>query len=920
MDTDIIEENVEDQIRPPILDNNDLKIPRHWRDEESKLMSNYRSPTTQELVKTKVGLEDILEADNSIKMWWYDAFGNDNGQIYLFGKVSGNVFQPRVVTLEDVQIELAQLLASKNIKTYKTEVCTRKYAFELTDVPKETQYIKLTYSYRDNGFSASTSGVTFSRMFGTEIKPLKQFIIQNDIMGPCWLHIRNWGHAIQKRSCCAVEVTLYSHGECSVIKDTSGKPIKDGPPLNVLALSLDFRMNYIKNENEILAIGGFSCPDVDICNQETATSSPFERFSFTRSLPEYDHSPETFSRIREEYEKTHNNIIHKNTEEAMLRAFLSKLQQVDADIVIGHNFTNSMLDILLHRMRKFKIENWSLLGRRILTELPSLQPYSGGMGFSYTQEQSVMCGRLVCDTYTASQDLLTCKSYQLSDMALSELDVVREPYMIKNLDPALCEIELARHCSFDAYLAFEIAVKLQILPLTKQLTNLSGNLWSRSMNGARAERNEYLLSHAFYNEQFICPDRPLKNGKNDNDMESKNSPVEPITSMSFEGGLVLEPQSGFHDKYVLLLDFNSLYPSIMQEYNVCFTTMHRTQPGELNYNPDDIPAIPDPDCPEGILPRLVRMFVEQRKHVKKLMKDPTLSASTKKQYHIEQMGLKLTANSMYGCLGSSISSYYARPLAMFITSKGREILQKTVELTQQMGYKVLYGDTDSIMVETKVNDFASAEAIARKIKTRVNKEYKYLEIDLDGMFRNTLLLKKKKYAGLLINKRYDGHLESTVEAKGLEIVRRDFCDISKRILKHVLTMILTSTSRSDLSKRIRFFIEEEATSIKKTAYPFNDFIIRKQIAKEPEHYKNPNMPQVAVARIMRAKSLAVNENDIIPYIMCKSDQIGKPIPRMPEDVAEGKYAIDFDYYISHQILPPLRRLCEHIPGKAFDDF
>lgn len=88
-----------------------------------------------------------------------------------------------------------------------------------------------------------------------------------------------------------------------------------------------------------------------------------------------------------------------------------------------------------------------------------------------------MCGRLVCDTYTASQDLLTCKSYQLSDMALSEFSVIREPNHIKNLDPALVEIELAKHCSFDAYLAFEIAVKLQILPLTKQLTNLSGNLW-----------------------------------------------------------------------------------------------------------------------------------------------------------------------------------------------------------------------------------------------------------------------------------------------------------------------------------------------------------------------------------------------------------------------------------------------------------
>lgn len=94
-----------------------------------------------------------------------------------------------------------------------------------------------------------------------------------------------------------------------------------------------------------------------------------------------------------------------------------------------------------------------------------------------------------------------------------------------------------------------------------------------------------------------------------------------------------------------------------QEYNICFTTVNRKLPLDENGKPDEdhIPDLPDPDCDPGILPMEIRKLVESRKSVKQLLKDPNLTPDQRSQYDIRQKALKLTANSMYGCLGFSHS-------------------------------------------------------------------------------------------------------------------------------------------------------------------------------------------------------------------------------------------------------------------------
>ena len=299
------------------------------------------------------------------------------------------------------------------------------------------------------------------------------------------------------------------------------------------------------------------------------------------------------------------------------------------------------------------------------------------------------------------------------------------------------------------------------------------------------------------------------------------------------------------------------------------------------------------------------------------------------QLDIRQKALKLTANSMYGCLGFSNSRFFAQPIAAMVTAMGRETLQRTVDIaTTTVGLDVIYGDTDSIMINTRISDpkdYSKVLALGNEVKAKVNGLYRTLELEIDGTFRSMLLLKKKKYAATTCDRGKNGELVYGKEMKGLDLVRRDWCVQSKDTGRYVLDQILSGDDREVVVQKIHDHLEELSKTMRAGKLSLDKYVITKGLSKHPKDYPDAkSQPHVYVARAMLAANRPVNTGDHIPYVICK-DTSGSDKPataaeraRHPEEIRRSNGALepDVEWYLTQQILPPTARLCEPIDGTS----
>ena len=893
------------------------------------------------------------------------------------------------VKTKPVKDELKKIMSERGVDQYTMKPVYRKYCFERNDIPSGGQYvIKLKYSYLNSALPSDIKGETFCGALGTQTNALEHLLVKSKIMGPSWLALHNAEIVPQAtlkdkeamKSWCKLEVNL-QNGHKSVRNPTVeaiealglGGQQRDPPTVIVAALKLQTVVNHKTNANEICSASVVYLQDVRVdvgtdCRAKV-TDMPCEwekkarHFSLVRKLSG-GNWPSGWEQHVANENKTNN--VAKRTksivlsaqadERGLLSILLARLSQIDADVICGHNVAGFDVDVLLNRLRENKVAHWSRIGRLKRTRFPNL---SGGNQGSFGGGASIgalscMSGRLLADTYLSARDLLKEVSYTLTNLMKTQFDENRAEIPHQDVPLQFNSTQtlwqLTKNSQTDAFYSLWLMLHLQALPLTRQLSNIAGNTWSKTLGHTRAQRVEFLFLHEFHKRKYMVPDRlsakekrrvqaaEAKNGNGDKDVDDKKGP-------QYSGGLVLEPKKGLYDKYVLMLDFNSLYPSIIQEYDICFTTVKRGK-DMAGLAPELPPPVLGKPGGENaaVLPQVICKLVQHRRAVKELLKKETNDV-IKAQLDIRQLALKLTANSMYGCLGFSASRFYAKPLAELITGQGREILQSTVDLAQNLSYDVIYGDTDSIMINTNKDNLAEVHKVGQEVKREVNKRYKLLEIEMDGCYRSMLLLKKKKYAAVVVEpSMHEGKTiyVERVEKKGLDTVRRDWCKLAKDVGDTCLDEIFKKRAVEDTVEKIHDALREARTKMVNNQVNLESYIVTKQLTKSPRDYPDANsQPHVKVAlrRIEQGKQDGVNAGETVPYIICcevkpedekdmtndaianghaSSKSGGKGLAERafhPEELQENpNLTVDLHYYLTQQLHPVISRLCAPIEG------
>ena len=656
-------------------------------------------------------------------------------------------------------------------------------------------------------------------------------------MGPCWVKIDSTACSLLKNaSWCKLEIELSNPKSLTVLKDNEGM---DAPPMTYMSIALRTTMNVNENKQEILAISARIYDKVSLNDTTPTEKLPSKTYTLIRPIEAS--FPTGFDAL---CKKQRGSIIQAKNEQLLLAQFLAHLERVDPDVLVGHQLQDVDYPILLSRMRERKVHSWHRIGRMRRSEWPKI---FGKGGASFFAERQLVSGRLLCDVANdMGKSLMTkCQSWSLTEMSTIYLGEKNSRRELDN-DAALKTwartkdglLNYVNHCEADTYFIAAVAMKVQMLPLSKVLTNLAGNSWARTLSGTRAERNEYILLHEFHRNKYICPDKVYGKGKvkAEEEVGEGEEGVDTKKKDKYKGGLVFEPEKGLYDKFILVMDFNSLYPSIIQEYNICFTTVDRSEKAE---DEDKVPEIPV-DQKQGILPRLIATLVSRRRQVKSLMKDKKATQDQLATWDIKQLALKLTANSMYGCLGYTQSRFYARPLAMLTTFKGREILRSTKDLAESTQLRVIYGDTDSVMINTNADNMEEALKVGQEFKRSVNERYKLLEIDIDNVFRRLLLHAKKKYAAINMVE-VDGKYVDQLEVKGLDMKRREYCALSKDASQKLLKLILSGEESDLVVSQIHDYLRDLSASMREEKIAAQKYIIYTVRILSVSHFAMANM-------------------------------------------------------------------------------
>ncbi len=569
-------------------------------------------------------------------------------------------------------------------------------------------------------------------------------------------------------------------------------------------------------------------------------------------------------------------------EKELLERFVQCVNERDVDILVGFNSDMHDFSIIGDRAEKLKV-------KLALSRDKSQLKFSRRAAVSAAR----LKGRLHMDLFNHVKTILgpTLQTEVVSLDAVSaellgdkKIEIEYEEMLEawrkgKNLE------KMAEYCLKDSELTFRLSELL--LPQIYELSRIAGQIPFDVARMFYSQLVEWYMSKRSFETGRMIPNQPKWD---DIQERTRRSP--------FMGAYVKEPIEGLHEN-IAVMDFKSLYPSIIATYNVSPETF---KSGAKNKG-YQVPEMKDYwFCKdhEGFVAKVIREIIEKRIGIKKKLKSAKQGSEEWKQLNSEQFAVKTIANATYGALAFAGAKWYCYECAQSAAAFGRYYIKKVIADAQKFGFVVIYSDTDSMFVklETEKHPKEHVEKFLEKINKRLPG---VMELDLQGFYKRGIFVAKGSASGTA-KKRYALIDEKgKMMIRGFEKTRGDWCALARDTQEKVLHMILDKKDRRGAVKYVKDIIRR----VRARKFGLREVTIYEQLAKPLSEYKVAS-PHIAVARKMIDRGRAVGEGMVMMYVITKGK--GSVSERAePAEDADVK-DIDVDYYIERQIVPPSQRV------------
>ncbi|KAL6836217.1 hypothetical protein J3E69DRAFT_320847 [Trichoderma sp. SZMC 28015] len=399
--------------------------------------------------------------------------------------------------------------------------------------------------------------------------------------------------------------------------------------------------------------------------------------------------------------------------------------------------------------------------------------------------------------------------------------------------------------------------------------------------------------------------------------------------------LVMEPQSAFYSSPLLVLDFQSLYPSVMIAYNYCYSTFlgritdwrgkskmgfaeYKRQDGLLSLLEDHINIAPNgmmfvkPEVRRSLLAKMLTEILETRIMVKSGMKQDKDDKALQQLLNNRQLALKLLANVTYGYTSASFSGRMpCSEIADSIVQTGRETLERAtayIHSVERWGAEVVYGDTDSLFIYLKGRSRDEAFVIGQEIAQAITERNpKPIKLKFEKVYHPCVLLAKKRYVGYKYESKDQAKPE--FDAKGIETVRRDGTPAEQKIEERALRLLFET---ADLSQ-VKDYFQKQCEKMMRGKVSIQDFCFAKEVrlGSYAENGLPPAGAMISARKMLQDARAEPQYGERVPYVVITGAPGARLIDRCvsPEELLRNPHwQLDADYYISKNLIPPLERI------------